>query len=173
MIALPSGYTIQPLASHHDRVAFSCGEASLDTYIKTKARQDVKRDLAACYILSQGDATIIGFYTLSPCSVALSGLPDTVTKIAGGYSMIPSVLIGRLAIDKHFQGQRMGEVLLVDALQRVARSEMGIKLVIVGALHEQAAHFYERYDFRRFADMPMRLYLALAIIRQLFPNSAG
>jgi len=34
------GYIVEPLGSNHDREAFSCGEATLDKYVKEQARQD-------------------------------------------------------------------------------------------------------------------------------------
>ncbi len=72
---------IELLASHHDRAAFSCGEPSLDTYLHKQAGQDVKRDLAACYVLcGPGNSDIIGYYTLSVLSVAFEDLPPELAK---------------------------------------------------------------------------------------------
>lgn len=164
-------YGITPLGPQHDRAVFSCGEPSLDSYLQRQVSQDVKRDLAACYVLSQpGNATIIGYYTLSASTVELADLPAELAKKAGRYKLIPAVLLGRLAVAQAFQGQGMSALLLMDALRRTLRTGVGVKLVIVDALNESAARFYEHYDFRSFVDHPLRLFLPTAAIRALFPE---
>lgn len=166
-------YEIVPLAPHHDRAAFSCGEPSLDAYLKTQASQDVKRDLAACYVLCErGSSAIIGYYSLSASSVELTDLPADLAKKSGRYRLVPAVLLGRLAVDQRYQGQGMSTLLLMNALRRVLRTGVGVKLVLVDALHERAAQFYEHAEFHRFADQPLRLYLPLSKVRDLFPEDA-
>lgn len=162
-------YVFEPLASDHDRAAFSCGEISLDSYLKTQASQDIKRDLAFCYVLRKNSSTIIGYYTLSACSVELTDLPHSLAKTSGRYQLVPAVLIGRLAIDQRFQGQGRSSHLLLNALRRVLRTGIGVKIVIVDALHEDAAHFYEHHEFQRFEHMPLRLYVPVSKIRAIFP----
>lgn len=165
--------TIEPLASYHDRAAFSCGEPALDAYIRQQAGQDVKRDLAACYVLcEQGSVTIIGYYTLSATSVELTALPPELAKRSGRYALVPAILLGRLAVDNRFQGQDMSTLLLLDALRRALHTGVGVKLIVVDALNERAAAFYERRQFRRFADQPRRLYLTLSTVREVFPDAA-
>ena len=164
-------YQIEPLASHHDRAAFSCGEPSLDAYLQKQASQDVKRDLAACYVLChRGSSEIIGYYTLSASTVDPIGLPTELAKTSGRYRLVPAVLLGRLAVDARYQGQRMSTLLLLNALRRALRTGVGIKVVVVDALHDKAATFYEHYEFRRFAQQPLRLYLPLSKVRDIFPG---
>ena len=167
-------FQIGPLASHHDRAAFSCGEPSLDIYIQRQARQDVDRDLAACYILAQlGSGTIMGYYTISATSVALAELPESMAKTAGRYPQVPAVLIGRLAVARQFQGQNLSTLLLMNALRRTVGAGMGIKLIIVDAISERAAEFYERREFQRLHDNTLRLYLPVATARGVFPGEGG
>ena len=173
-MASQSAYVIEPLGPHHDRKTFSCGEPSLDAYIQRQAGQDVKRDLAACYILCPpASAAIVGYYTLSASSVELTELPLELAKQSGRYPLIPAVLRGRLAVDQRYHGQGMSSLLLVDALRRALRAGVGVKLVLVDALHEHAAAFYEHFEFRRFEATPLRLYLPVSTIRDLFPRDAA
>jgi predicted GNAT family N-acyltransferase len=167
-------YVFEPLdTSRHDRAAFSCGEPSLDNYLKTLANQDMRHDLAQCYVLiASGSSSIIGYYTLSSSAVDVSALPKALAKTAGRYSSVPAVLIGRLAVDTRVQGQHMGSHVLLDALRRCLRAGIGIKVVVVDALHEQAAQFYLHYGFRQFEDSPLRLYLPMTYVRSLFPADA-
>jgi GNAT superfamily N-acetyltransferase len=173
MATPPPPYLIEPLASHHDRAAFACGEPSLDGYLRTQAGQDVKRDLAACYVLHERDTpAILGYYTLSASSVELPALPPEIAKKSGRYPLVPAVLLGRLAVAASHQGQGLSTLLLLDAIRRVLRTGIGVKLVLVDALHDHAAAFYGHNQFQRFADAPLRLYLPMTIARDLFPEDA-
>ena len=167
-------FKTDPLASHHDRDTFACGETSLDNYLKRQASKDVKRDLTACYVLTEeGASSIIGYYTLNAASVEITDLPPDVAKNSGRYPLVPAILIGRLAVDQRYRGKGMGELLLFNALRRILRTGIGAKVVVVAALHDQAAQFYERYQFRRFEDTSLRLYLSVSHVRKMFPGDAG
>jgi GNAT superfamily N-acetyltransferase len=168
--------TIEPLAAQHKRAraAFSCGEASLDTYLRQQAGQDMRRNLAACYVLAVPDGSeILGYYTLSATSVAFTDLPPHLAKEAARYPVVPAVLLGRLAVDSRHHGQGLSTILLVDALRRTLRTGIGIQLVIVDALDERVVSFYERREFRRFADSERRLYLPMSKVRDMFPEDVA
>jgi predicted GNAT family N-acyltransferase len=153
---------IVPLDKTHNRVDFSCGEESLDRYLRERATQDHKRSLARCYVLIQADSSgqILGYYTLSAHSVRLEDLPRDMAK-GVPYGEVPSVLIGRLAIDITQQGMGLGEHLLAAAVEHCTRleTELGLRVVVVDALSERAAQFYERFGFRRFSPEGQRLFL--------------
>lgn len=91
---------------------------------------------------------VVAYYALSAHKVAPSAVPS---RLRGGTAEIPSVLIGRLALDQSLRGKDLGEVLLADALGRIveATRTVGARLVVVDALHEKVARFYERLGFRR------------------------
>lgn len=166
------GYVVEPLGSHHDRAAFVCGIAALDDYLKHRAGQEVKRDVARVFVLTQHNSSaILGYYTLSATSITPDGLPQDIVKRLPRYPALPALLIGRLAVDQQYQGQGMGRRLLLSALRRSLnlRAELGFIAVIVDAKDDAARTFYERYDFHRFVDNPYRLYLPMGTIAQIFP----
>lgn len=164
-------YVIEPLDTQkHDRAAFSSGVAPLDTYLKTQASQEVKKRVAATYVLCEQDSSvIIGYYTISTASIETTQLPEEITKRLPRYSALPAMLIGRLAVDQHYRGRRLGEYLLVNALRRCLKlsQEIGAMAVLVDAKDEGAVRFYERYGFRRFEDRPRSLYMPMVEIQQL------
>lgn len=165
-------YVVAVLAPRHERDAFSCGEPTLDSYLKQRANQDMKRGLAVCYALTErGGNDVRGYYTLSATSVDLSSLPENLRRRSGTYPVVPAVLLGRLAVDNTLRGGGFGAALLADALQRAARTGVGVKLVVVDALNETAAAFYERFGFQRFEDAPMRLFLPVAAVTDLLSVS--
>lgn len=77
------------------------------------------------------------------------------------YPLIPCVLLGRLAVDERFTGQGLGRVLLVDAIQRVSRSDIAAFAVMVEAKDESAKLFYEKMGFQALIDEPLRLFFKL------------
>lgn len=161
--------TVEPLASHHDRASFSCGEPSLDRYIRRQASQDARRRVARVFVASgEPPGRVAGYYTLSAASFERDDLPAEVARRLPHYP-VPAAVIGRLAVDVRSQGSGLGEVLLLDAIRRVVRAgdTIGVYAVVVDALHERASAFYERYGFLPFPSRPLRLYLPLRTFEQL------
>lgn len=123
----------------------------LDNYLRQQAKQDMKRKLSACFILADGNQRVKGYYTLSSTSVSREVLPDEIIrKLPASYHDLPATLLGRLAVDNAFKGQRIGEGLLVDALLRsheAAGSSIGSMAVIVDPIDASAEKFYTKYGF--------------------------
>lgn len=164
-------YKAELLNASHKKKDFSCGKDSLDNYIQKQASQDIKRKLCACFVLSESDHIIKGYYTLSNDSIPHDELPDEIKKkMPRGYQNLPVTLLGRLAIDTNFKGQRLGELLLLDALKRsfdVAQNEIGSMAVVVDPLDEEAVAFYKKYGFIVLPDSG-RMFLAMKTIEALF-----
>ena len=163
---------IQPLAKHHDRAAFSCGNEILDRYLKEMARQDARRHVAAPFVLVEKNSpkTILGYYTLSALSIDLGDLPADVARKLPSYPVVPATLLGRLAVDRYHQGYGIGELLLMDALRRVHEqsTQIATVAVIVDAIDQQAVQFYRHFDFLPFPERPTRLFLPMKTIAALF-----
>ena len=164
-------YVVELLNTTHDRTSFTCGIPILDTYLKQRATQEMKRDVARVFVLVQRHSTtILGYYTLSATAIAPSGLPPDLVKRLPRYPTLPALLIGRLAVDQRYHGHGIGQRLLMSALHRSisVRAELGCIAVVVDAKDDAARTFYEHHDFRRFIDDPYRLYLPMATVVQLF-----
>ncbi len=162
---------IEPLGRHHDRAAFSCGVETLDQYIRTQAGQDERRNLARVFIAVGAEPHVVaGYYTLSSLSIEVVDLPQELTSRLPHYPQLPAALIGRLAASLDYQGQRLGEFLLLDALKRIIDTGGTVAsfAILVDAKNERAATFYEKYGFIRFPNHPMRLFLPVATAKTLF-----
>jgi len=165
-------YRVEALSRQHDRSGFSCGSEPLDHYLRAQAGQDARKHVAAPFVLCEGEGnTVLGFYTLSAISVDIGEWPETVAKKLPRYPVVPATLLGRLAIDRRFQGQGAGEHLLMDALRRSSQASRQVAslAVIVDAKDERAVAFYRRYEFIPFADQPARLFLPMSVIEKVFP----
>ncbi len=162
---------VEVLGSHHDRSAFKSGVEALDRYLRTQAKQDARRNVAAPFVLRLPDGSIGGYYTLSAAAVNLGALPSSVVRKLPRYPQIPATLLGRLAVDRRHQGKGYGRFLLADALFRAVQSEIASFAVIVSAKDEAARRFYERESFLPFADEPMKLFRPMTDIAELFKQS--
>ncbi|MES9880846.1 MAG: GNAT family N-acetyltransferase [Sedimenticola sp.] len=155
---------IAPLNSTHDRQAFTCGVESLDRYLKKQARQDVKRRISSVFVATTAGAptTVVGYYTLSTLSIELTRLPSDLARKLPRHP-IPAALIGRLACLKQAQGNPIGKMLLMDALKRTlaVSSEIAIYAMVVDAIDDQAARFYQQYGFAQLTSEDRRLFLPL------------
>ena len=157
---------IAPLNDTHDRSGFTCGVESLDRYLRTQAGQDVRRKANAVFVLSQEaePERVLGYYTLRAMAISHGEVPEAARKHVPRYPLVSCTLIGRLAVAKDKQGQRLGSLLLADALQRAfeSASVVGSSMVVVDALDGTLAGFYVAHGFVRLPDslclvLPMRL----------------
>lgn len=140
----------------------------MDNYIQKQVSQDVKRELAACYVLCDNpDKAVIGYYTLSSHSVNLDELPEDLRhKLPPAYKDIPTALLGRLAVSKAHQGKKLGGYLLIDALNRCAAlsESIGTLAVMVDPIDEKAVSFYEAYGFIKLPDSD-RMFIPIKTIK--------
>lgn len=173
----PPAFRIVPLGDH-DRSTFSCGDEALDRHLREQAGQDARRFATAPFVLVTAENRVAGFYTLCSAIILLSDLPpETVKKLKWPrYPELPATLIGRLARDVNFGGQGIGELLLMDALQRALdlTSRSGSVAVVVDPKNADARTFYAKYGFLSFHGARKRMYLPMKTVERLFlSESAG
>jgi predicted N-acetyltransferase YhbS len=163
-------WTIERLSRHYEREAFCCGNASLDVFLKTLAGQYEKRRLGQTFVaVRAGEHVVRGYYTSAAASLDLSALPEKQRKKLPKHPL-PAVHLGRLAVDQHHQGQRLGETLLFHFLRSAleAANTMGIYAVDVLATDDKARDFYLKYGFLPLQDAPLHLYLPMKTVEQMF-----
>lgn len=147
-----------------DRHSFHCGVEPLDRYFHTQVAQDIRRRVTACFVALDGNGKIAGYYTLATASILLTELPLAQMKKLPRYPAVPTVRMGRLAVDIHYRGRGLGGALLANALLRAARSEIAAYAMLVDAKDEQAESFYRHYGFIQLADTARTLFLPLATV---------
>jgi ribosomal protein S18 acetylase RimI-like enzyme len=141
----------------------------LDKYLQAQARQDMKKNLTAVYVLTTDGRTIAGYYTLSAYSVRLDQIPEEMAKKLTRMPEVPATLLGRLARSSAFQSLGIGEILLTDALKRSLANSKHVAswAVIVDAKGPNTAAFYKKYGFVDIPATPNRLFLPMETIGQL------
>jgi len=162
-------YICEPLGNQHDRTKFDCGVSVLNDYLAKYAKQDVKRKASAVFVLVERaePKCVIGFYTLCATSVALTELPEEVTRKLPRYPEIPAIQVGRLARDVNYPG--VGALLLSDAITRCVRvvSEIAASLIVVDSKGEAATRFYEKFGFISLPKLPDRMFLSMQTAEKL------
>lgn len=145
---------LELLSKLHEKKEFSCGKELLDGYIRNQAKQDNIRDLSVCYVLNEVETKrVIGYYTLSSNTINRSEFPeDLIKKLPPSYINLPTILLGRLAVDKRDKGNGYGEFLLTNALNKAVElsESLGVLAVIVDPIDKDAENFYSAYGFTLF-----------------------
>jgi ribosomal protein S18 acetylase RimI-like enzyme len=165
---------IEPLSGDHDRSQFLSGSDALDRYFREQASQDIKRRIATCFVaVSVAAQDVAGYYTLTATSVPLSAFSPEIVQKLPRYPVVPAVLLGRLAVARHYQGQGLGSILLADALKRTSRAEFGVFAMVVDAKDAAAQRFYEHHGFTLLPGEARRLCLPMAVAQKLLLGKSG
>jgi len=152
---------ILALTGSHDRQGFDCGQPELNDWLRRIARQHQDKGLSRTFIavIEEDAARICGYYALTLTEVDTQSLPEARRKKLP--DLIPGIRLGRLAVDTRFQGKGLGELLLVDALERarLIHEHAGVVGLFVDAIDDKAAAFYAHFGFEAFVDDPLKLFL--------------
>ena len=171
---MASEFRVVPLDERHRRAAFTCGVDPLDRYLHTQAGQDVRRRANGVFILAEPNhpETVLGYYTLCATALPPGVVPEAARTHLPRYPLVSATLMGRLAIAKDRQGQRLGAVLLADALHRALASAqtVGSSMIVVDALDDGAASFYAAHGFVRLPES-LRLVLPMRMVERMVGSS--
>jgi GNAT superfamily N-acetyltransferase len=150
---------IMPLARVED---FSSGKPPLDDWLKRRALKAEGRS-ARTYVVTAQDI-VVGYYCFVAGAVRLVDAPKPQRRNMP--DPLPVILLGRLAVDQHWQGFGIGKGLLKDALLRAlaASLHIGVRAVLVHAIDDDAKAFYERFGFIAFPDGTRTLFLPIETI---------
>lgn len=160
---------IELLDKHHDRDRFDCGKKALNQFLKQTARQHIQKGISRTFVLidTEQPKVIIGFFSLTLCEVRVEKLPSQFAKKYP--NIFPGVKLARLTVNKDYQRQGIGEVMIIEAMQRalvVAENAGGIGL-FVDAKDEAAKSYYSLYGFVSFEDTSLEMFLPLSTIAKM------
>lgn len=137
-----------PLVAEHRVDDFQCGVEELDVWLKQRALKNQQSGVSRTFVIC-GDRQVIGYYSVASAQlhrpIATSRLRRNMPE------EIPAALIGRLAVDRNCQARGLGADLVFDAVRRIAGAadHLGVRLILIHAISEQACAFYERLGFER------------------------
>jgi GNAT superfamily N-acetyltransferase len=144
----------------HDLAAFDSGTPELDSWLKRRALQNEALGASRTYVI-QAEGRVVGFYALANGAVAHAEVSAKMRRNLP--DPIPVMVIGRLAVDKAYQGNGLGSALLRDALLRTLNASeiAGIRGVLLHALSDAAKRFYQKAGFKECPVNPMTMMISL------------
>jgi GNAT superfamily N-acetyltransferase len=165
----------RPLADEDDRNLFDCGRESLNIWFRRHARANQASGASRVNVIA--DATsgrIVGYVTLSAAQIERAFLPTPQQR--NRPDPVPVTLLGQLAVDKDYQGQRHAVSLLLFALMTALRAAevVGSIGVITHPLDDSVRRFYARWGFHDLPFDPRRTMLVRMVdLQQSFVSETS
>lgn len=146
---VPSGFVREQLTANHDVNNFNSGQPELDSWLRQQALLVSSRDYGRTYVWHPGDGRVVAFFTLSGYMIDRDQLPEKRRK--GEQREIPSILLGKLALDISLQKKGLSEELIADAVIEAERAsnQAAARYLIVDALDLTLIGLYEKFGFTR------------------------
>lgn len=151
----------QPLSTNHRLDDFSCGESSLDDWLRRRALTNQTTGASRTFVVTNEAGQVLAYYALAAGAVSHQESPGSIRRNMP--DPVPVLVLARLAVDQRLQGQKIGGALLQDALQRVksVAQNIGVRALLVHVLNEKAHQFYAHYGFTPSPVNPMTMMLPL------------
>lgn len=142
-------FVSEALTSQHDLATFESGQPTLNEWLKTSALHAQANRTARTFVWHRGDRRVVAWFSLAATVMKREDAPPKVSR--GSPTIVPAILLARLALDRSHQGHGHGTHLLADAALRVitATESVAARFLIVDAIDETAARFYARHGFAR------------------------
>jgi GNAT superfamily N-acetyltransferase len=152
-----------PIEQQHDVKQFDCGKPPLNDWLKERALKNEGR-ASRCFVTCVGHR-VVGFYALAAGSVRNVEAPANLKRNMP--PLIPVLVLGRMAIDSEYQGQKLGKALLLDALRRSmgVAGNVGARAILVHAIDQEVIPFYAQYGFRPFPEGDLTLFLSMSDVK--------
>jgi predicted N-acetyltransferase YhbS len=156
----------EPIEADHDLDTFESGVSPLDEWLKRRARRNELEGASRTFVVG-AERKVVGYYCLAAGSILHSIATSKVRRNMP--DPVPVVLLGRLAVDRKWQGKGLGADLLQDAVLRVvgAAETVGVRAILVHAISEDAKSFYEKHGFRSSPIDPMTLMVTIDEARKI------
>jgi GNAT superfamily N-acetyltransferase len=154
----------EKLNSAHRIESFNSGNSQLDDWLRRRALKNEAEGASRTYVLCAGEVVVA--YYLANGAVAQTIATGRVRRNMP--DPVPVMVIGRLAVDLHWQGKGIGRALLRDAMLRTLQAAeiAGIRAILVHAISEEAKQFYEQCGFTASSLDPMTLMVNVKDARE-------
>ena len=147
------------MTAKHVTASLRSGHDDLDEWLRSSSLHADASGTGRTWVWTSDGTTVIAYYTLAPHVVRRDDVPRKTGR--GSPDVIPAILLARLALDATLHGRGLRGVLLADALARAYDGIriVGGRLIVVDAIDDAAAGFYEHHGFARTPSNPDRLVI--------------
>jgi predicted N-acetyltransferase YhbS len=151
----------EPLTASHRLDDFQCGEVVLDDWLKRRALANQLSRASRTFVVADQTGRVYGYYAMAAGAVSHQMATTSVRRNMP--DPVPVMVLARLAVDHQAQGVKLGASLLRDAVNRATAvsRDVGVRALLVHALHDRAKQFYEYYGFQASPVHPMTLMLRI------------
>ena len=151
---------IEALREDHKLEEFHSGEPSLDEWLVRRAWANQIAGFSRTYVTTDDDR-VIAYHSVSSFAIVRADAPRRAGR--QGPRQLPAILLGRLAVETAPQGDGLGVALLRHAMELTiaASNTIGVRLLVVNALHDRAADFYRRFGFEPSPTNPLDLMITV------------
>jgi GNAT superfamily N-acetyltransferase len=160
----------RPLIQDDDRGQFDCGRESLNVWFRRHAWDNHTSGASRVNLITDPTAgRIVGYVTLSAAQIERAYLPKPQQR--NRPDPLPATLLGQLAVDKNYQGQRHAVSLIGFALRTALRAAdmVGSVGVITHPLDDEVRRFYAKWGFQDLPFDPRRAMMVRMVdLRQAF-----
>lgn len=153
-----------PFAATHILADFTCGEASLDEWLKRRALSNQMSGVNRTFVVTNQECRVFGYYVMAAGAVSHQAATSSVRRNMP--DLVPVMVLARLAVDHQAKDIKLGASLLRNAVGRAVSvsQNAGVRALLVHALHDHAKQFYEHYGFQESPQYPMTLMLRLNMV---------
>jgi len=163
----------EALTAAHDVSAVSCGNSTLDQWLKTRALSNQEKGFTAVVVVHDA-GQVVAYYGLAPTAIVPSALPRSIRTGQPPYP-VPCLLIGQLATDRGWAGRGIGSGMVRHALGRCVQAAelIGGRAVIVNAVDGVAAQFWRRWGFLPSTGDPLVLVRSIGAVAASLAESGS
>jgi len=137
-----------PAVIYAGKKQFDCGQAVINKFVRDSLVSQVKRQLSVAYVLTDAanNDQFVGFFTIANHAIDASSL--SALQLGSLPRNIPCARLIMLGVDQAYQGQRLGQQLMKQALLLTKKSsgQMGCFGLYLDA-DPKALPFYQKLGF--------------------------
>ncbi len=162
---------VEPLNDLHERHDFCCQDRAIQNFCRQGIDRQNRQDIIRAFVARiEPEPAVVGFYYLTTTSWEHEDVGRSVGDRFLMLDKIPAVYLGMLGVHSSADRQGIGTVLMLDAFRRVLAiaENAGVWALTLDAVDEDAARYYERFDFERITPGGLEMFLALGTIKALF-----
>jgi GNAT superfamily N-acetyltransferase len=154
------------ITGKHELDEFDCDNDTLNQWLKKRALENQDRFSSTRVVCIKNK--VIAYYTLVYGSVNRSEMTRKIQQNAP--ERIPVMILGRLAVDKSWQGKDIAKHLLKEAMLKTleASTIAAIRGLLVHAIDDIAVAFYKHFEFLE-SRVELTLLLPLEDIKAQIP----
>lgn len=163
-----SKLVIKPLDKKISRAAFCCGNEKIDNFCRNNAKRQNDVNRIRVYDAFYEDS-LVGYYYLVASSNLADHISEEALKKFERVKVAPCVYLGMIGVHQDFQGNGIGKVLMLDAMQTTLRVAelIGVYALTLEAIDKKTADLYAKWGFQYFTEGEMMMFIPIGTIKDL------